>query len=75
MFFVPKLTFFLIRLFPLIGFQIITELNSLEDLPCLEIDKRYLRRMHNRRFRRNSNKYLGSGPSTQIRVGIVLLSH
>jgi hypothetical protein len=27
------------RLFPLIGFQIITEVTSLEDLPCLERNK------------------------------------
>lgn len=31
--------FALTRLFPLIGFQIITERSSLEDLPCLERDK------------------------------------
>jgi hypothetical protein len=35
----PGLNFALTRLFPFIGFQIITEPGSLEDFPCLERDK------------------------------------
>jgi hypothetical protein len=34
-----EIQFALTRLFPFIGFQIITEPGSLEDLPCLERDK------------------------------------
>ncbi len=36
MFFLSETELALTRLFPLIGFQIITESSSLEDLPCLE---------------------------------------
>jgi hypothetical protein len=39
MFYCPRLDFAFIRLFPVFGFQIITETSSLEDLPCLERDK------------------------------------
>ncbi|HXR05559.1 MAG TPA: hypothetical protein VN836_12715 [Verrucomicrobiae bacterium] len=39
MFYCPRLNFASTRLFPLIGFQIITEPGSPEDLPCLERDK------------------------------------
>jgi len=47
----------LTRLFPFVGFQIITEPGSLEDLPCLERDKRSIRHNHADRFRGDSNCY------------------
>ena len=50
-----NLTFY--RLFPNIGFKIITETSSLEDSPCLERDKLSNRRRQHDRFRRNGNNY------------------
>ena len=43
MYTVPRLSFPFPRLFPNVGFKIITELSSPEDLPCLEIDKLSIR--------------------------------
>jgi hypothetical protein len=55
MFYCPRLNFAFARLFPLIGFQIITEPGSPEDLPCLERDKPSNRRTQHDGFRRNGN--------------------
>jgi hypothetical protein len=57
MLYCPRLNYALTRLFPNFGFQIITETGSLEDLPCLERDKRSNRRDEPDRFRGNSNDY------------------
>ena len=56
MFYCPRLYCALTRLFPLTGFQIITEPSSPEDLPCLERDKRSIRQRNHRRFCLNSNE-------------------
>jgi hypothetical protein len=45
------------RLFPNIGFKIITEPGSLEDLPCLERDKLSNRPAQYDGFRRDGNTY------------------
>jgi len=50
-----NLTFY--RLFPNIGFKIITETSSLEDSPCLERDKLSNRHLQHDRFRWNGNNY------------------
>ena len=57
MFYCPRLDFAFTRLFPIIGFQIITETSSLEDLPCLERDKHSIRLNHSDRFPQLGNNY------------------
>ena len=50
-------------MFPIIGFQIITESNSLDDLPCLERLKFIYQTFHCTLFCLNSNTYFNqSGP-------------
>jgi hypothetical protein len=46
------------RLFPTVGFQIIIELRSTEDLPCLEIDKLSKTTRRLRFGRNNANLHL-----------------
>ena len=55
MFNCPRLNFAFTRLFPFIGFQIITEPSSLEDLPCLERDNLSIRHLQPDSFLGNSN--------------------
>ena len=57
MFYCPRLNFAFARLFPLIGFQIITEPGSLEDSPCLERDKLSNRPVKYGWFQRDGNNY------------------
>ncbi len=57
MFYCTRLDFAFTRLFPIIGFQIITETSSLEDLPCLERDKHSIRLNHCDRFPPLGNNY------------------
>src|SRR5688572_3972484 len=57
MFYCPRLNFAFARLFPLIGFQIITELGSPEDSPCPERDKLSNRRAQYNWFRQNDNNH------------------
>jgi hypothetical protein len=58
MFYCPRLNFALTRLFPLIGFQIITELSSPEDSPCRGSSVLSNRRANCRTFPGNGKDYL-----------------
>lgn len=58
MYYCPRLNIALTRPFPLIGFQIITELRSPEDLPCLAIDNYLTDNNRLASHRRDGNKYL-----------------